>query len=526
MFHPRRDESRVILIGTATYQNYPDIQAVRNNLQVMREVLSQAEVGGFDERHCHGMTDFQSPERLAEHLQSVAAEATDILVVYLSGIGVAARDGELWFALQRTNPKNLHYTALPLTLVQEGMKSSPARIKILIVECSHSGRALHRSTVHDSISHIVPGKDRETDTYVLTACSEKDITWHLDDDELTPFTAALTQLLREPHKDHPDGLPVGAIFELLRQKMLALGLPEPQQHGEYLVRDLVLVGNSGRPSVDGADLTGGPSGGTGQLPWVSGTTSEPAVPPPENQEEALTKLLDKARHVAGAASRVGDEAESESQDCRDPTPVYLELDTIITEMLRLAGPEHEKIMEVRDLQGSWYARAGRLPDARMLHERLLETRQARLGLQHADVLTTRHHLANVIGLMGDQREAVERLQVLVDDRREVLGEAHPDTLTSTAALAHWTGKTGNPVSAAQMYGSLYDHYAWQHGTQALLTLRVQEELVTWLDIAGNVADALEACDKLIEAWRASGRPNPAKFQEKRDSLARKVQDER
>lgn len=58
----------------------------------------------------------------------------------------------------------------------------------------------------------------------------------------------------------------------------------------------------------------------------------------------------------------------------------------------------------------------------------------RLGDQHPETLTTRKHLADIIGERGDHAAAETEYLAVLAARRRILGEDHPDTHETTKAL--------------------------------------------------------------------------------------------
>ncbi|MFD0522893.1 tetratricopeptide repeat protein [Paractinoplanes durhamensis] len=73
---------------------------------------------------------------------------------------------------------------------------------------------------------------------------------------------------------------------------------------------------------------------------------------------------------------------------------------------------------------------------------LLTDRLRVLGPDHPHTLTTRHSLANWRGAAGNPAVAVTALEQLLIDQLRVLGPNHPDTLATGQSLANWRGAAG------------------------------------------------------------------------------------
>jgi hypothetical protein len=76
-------------------------------------------------------------------------------------------------------------------------------------------------------------------------------------------------------------------------------------------------------------------------------------------------------------------------------------------------------------------------------EQLLTDRLRVLGPDHPNTLTTRHNLARWRGQAGDPAGAATAFEQLLTDRLRVLGPDHPDTLTTRHNLANWRSKAND-----------------------------------------------------------------------------------
>jgi len=65
-----------------------------------------------------------------------------------------------------------------------------------------------------------------------------------------------------------------------------------------------------------------------------------------------------------------------------------------------------------------------------------------LGPDHPDTLTTRNNLAEYRAQAGDPESALATFRELVGDQIRVLGPDHPDTLTTQRAITHWQRRAG------------------------------------------------------------------------------------
>ncbi len=67
-----------------------------------------------------------------------------------------------------------------------------------------------------------------------------------------------------------------------------------------------------------------------------------------------------------------------------------------------------------------------------------------LGPDHPHTLTTRNNLASWLGRAGRVEAAVQQFELLLTDRLRVLGPDHPHTLTTRNNLAFWRKRGQEP----------------------------------------------------------------------------------
>jgi Tetratricopeptide repeat/Caspase domain len=527
--YPQRDGSRAILIGTDLYDHYEPLPAVGNNLDTIRSVLISARRGGFLSEHCHMISNPLVPEELATHIAEVACQATDVLFVYCSGHGIVDGQGQLQLALQRTGPRNLHYTALPIGLLKEAIGNSPALIKVLIVECCYSGLAIAMSDASD----LLQQQTAIEGVYTLTSSSKYDISLAPPGEKFTAFGGALVRLLGEPPADYPAGLTLHEMYRLLKQELEGKGYPSPQQSAGNNAGDLILAG-----------LGNGDDGGN-EMPLVLIAPSADDAPGAAEEEQGsdLVRLLRHAESldtetesltVAEIDQRLSEllleakQMQNDDENDERPTNVLAELGRIVTEMIRIGGNEHELVLAARDVESFRRAKAGRSDEARDMLERVLRVREQNHGSEHPEVLRTRHNLAHIIGVTGDADEATSRLQQLVEDRERILGRDHPDTQLSMDLLAYWSGMSGHPEKAVEIYRGLLSDYGWLYGSTHRRTLDVQEKLAFWAGRAGDAALARDTYDELSMNWASVPDPgdwNGERARKNRDYWSARVQNE-
>ncbi|MFC9236306.1 caspase family protein [Streptomyces decoyicus] len=141
--------SRAVLIGTGDHaegSGLPPLPAIRANLDDLREALTAPTTGVLPPEHCVTVADPATGTEAGSALARVAQEATDLLLVYYGGHGLVDDRGRLHLALPRTEATQPRWSALPFETLREELADSPAAIRVLILDCCFSGRAIEAMT--------------------------------------------------------------------------------------------------------------------------------------------------------------------------------------------------------------------------------------------------------------------------------------------------------------------------------------------------------------------------------------------
>jgi molecular chaperone DnaK len=255
MRRPDGASSRIVLVGTATYgadASLPDLPSVRNNLTDLVSTLSQSAHGWFRPEHCEVVTDPATAEDVVHHLTRIAPQAEDLLLVYYAGHGLLDSRGNLYLGLSKTRRNLLRYTAMPFDGVREIVGESPARNRVVFLDCCFSGRAIDVMAPDD----VVMDQTQITGSYTLTATASGVTALAPSGERNTAFTGELLRLLQEGDPRAPENLTLDHVYRSLYRGLLSRGLPEPRRQGTDTVEDLVLAQNLGYRPVSGDAASG------------------------------------------------------------------------------------------------------------------------------------------------------------------------------------------------------------------------------------------------------------------------------
>jgi ABC-type branched-subunit amino acid transport system substrate-binding protein len=203
------------------------------------------------------------PFGVGEALAEETRRAEDALLIYFCGHGLVSLDGTLYLATAATDsrPGYLTHTAVAYAQVRDAVLESPARVKIVILDCCYSGRAF--ATLGDTAGPEATGLSRIHGGYVLTAAGANEAALAPPGEQHTAFGGALIRLLTEGDPDGPQELTLQHVYAHLREMLPARGFPRPRRLATEAADGFVLAINPAFRLTD-ADLGTEPAGTGGE----------------------------------------------------------------------------------------------------------------------------------------------------------------------------------------------------------------------------------------------------------------------
>jgi len=222
---PDGANSRAVLIGTATYEHFPDVPAIRNNLRDLQSSLVRHT--GLPLEHCRTVLDPRDQVVVGGEVEEATRAATDLLLIYYSGHGLVASDGLLHLAHTRTSQALAHWSGIPFKHLHHAIQVSRAKKKVLILDCCFSGRA---AVLAGEESNIL-GQVTANGTFTLTSSPANEPSLSFDGHGYTAFTGALLRLLDNGSPRAGEMLTLRDLHVELLHHAQANHLPEPKRLG-------------------------------------------------------------------------------------------------------------------------------------------------------------------------------------------------------------------------------------------------------------------------------------------------------
>src|SRR6476660_3455767 len=120
----------------------------------------------------------------------------------------------------------LPWTAIPIAAMKQVIAESPAKNRILILDCCFSGRAIETMTEMQS---ALASQIDVAGAYTLTSAPPNSTSLAPARSVYTAFTGELIRILKAGVPGEPELLTLGTVYRILRANLAARGLPLPQQ---------------------------------------------------------------------------------------------------------------------------------------------------------------------------------------------------------------------------------------------------------------------------------------------------------
>jgi hypothetical protein len=304
--------SRAVLIGVSAYEyaEFPPIRAARNSLQTMRSLLADPALCGWPADQITVLANPISAADLAASIADLAENTAEVLLLYYVGHGVLSARGELCLTVTSTRPYRPKISGLPWDTVADVLRSSPASVRLAILDCCFAGQAIEALSGDGDpgladIAHV-------EGVYTLTATTRNRAA-HVpppgqQDAACTSFTGELHDLIRRGIPGKAPRLTFSDIYPVLRQRLQGKGLPAPGQRGTDAVGQFSFTANAAiptgpsatdHPAEDGDDGTPGDPDAQAGPPGRSRYAS--IVTDALRAAHSITSERSKARALAAVA---------------------------------------------------------------------------------------------------------------------------------------------------------------------------------------------------------------------------------
>ena len=164
------------------------------------------------------------------------------------------------------------------------------------------------------------------------------------------------------------------------------------------------------------------------------------------------------------------------------------------------GAEHPDTLTSVSQLGSVLESQGKYKEAEAMHRRALEGYEKVLGPEHPDTLTSVSQLGSVLESQGKYEEAEAMYQRALEGREKVLGPEHPYTLISVSQLGSVLSRQGKYKEAEAMHRRALEGYEKVLGPEHPDTLTSVSNLGSVLESQGKYKEAEAMHRRALEGY--------------------------
>jgi hypothetical protein len=227
-------ETRIVLIGTSTFadKTLPAIPHATRNLDHLSRLFKDPDICGLEDNCIKRIDDPKSIEEITEVVANFGKEATNTFLVYYVGHGLYGNHlSPLYLTTTKTTEDGKSYNGVPTNLVKDAIKNSPARTRILILDCCYSGKALE-GAMDGAPSPEKAAKPTivQDGTYGIAAVPADHRALAPPGETLTRFTGALVDVLQHGLDVQDKSLTLDTVFKAVEEKVRSKGDAAPPKH--------------------------------------------------------------------------------------------------------------------------------------------------------------------------------------------------------------------------------------------------------------------------------------------------------
>ncbi|KAI5816861.1 hypothetical protein BZA77DRAFT_44879 [Pyronema omphalodes] len=236
---------------------------------------------------------------------------------------------------------------------------------------------------------------------------------------------------------------------------------------------------------------------------------------PESEYENWTAWRVYLPHVISVLDNLGEDSEASADLCMKAGKHFRKALGWYSESLklhnrarklydRLLGEESTKTLMAMHSVGCMLRLSGRLKEAQVLEENVLEARRRTLGDEHSETLDIMYNLAITYRQLGGRLKEVQELEEKVlEVWRRTLGKDHPKTLDAMQSLAvTYKDQGGRLKEVQELEEKVLEVRRRTLGEEHPKTLDAMQSLaVTYKDQGGRLKEVQELEEKVLEVRR-------------------------
>ena len=221
-------KATVILVGASRFprdrESLHDLPGVIANIIDFERLLLDQRYIGVDGDKVIRILDEEPPHVILERIADLAADAPETLVLYYAGHGILADNGELLLTGMQSTYRHAASNSVRWEALKSIILKSPAKRKIIILDCCFSGHAIAMGVDET----VILGQLETSGTVVMTASPKNSIALAPGKARRTTFTDCLLSAIESGIPEAGATLDIEELFAECKRRMQALQAPQPQ----------------------------------------------------------------------------------------------------------------------------------------------------------------------------------------------------------------------------------------------------------------------------------------------------------
>lgn len=216
--------TKAVFIGTSTSpndeENLPPLPHVVNNISDLIRLFKDPDVIGLDDSSIVKILDEDEATAVLGKVVDAARAATDTLLVYYAGHGLYGDAKEpLYLVAKNSTSEKKAFNAIPMSKLRQAITESPARRRILILDCCYSGSVFAGAMASNNVEDAIKQSISLEGTYGVAAAPANHKALAPPGKRLTAFTEQLVDVLDNGLPDKGSTLTLGDVFGEVRARL-------------------------------------------------------------------------------------------------------------------------------------------------------------------------------------------------------------------------------------------------------------------------------------------------------------------
>ena len=215
---------RAVLIATTKSEkdeeNLPELQSAENSVLQLEQIMSDPDIIGLRNIEILTIINNKEASSILSDIAKMAKEARDTFIVYYVGHGLLGdEDDNLYLCSTQTTDEGRSFNGIPISRVRKIIAKSPARRRILFLDCCFAGAGISGTMTTEKTDSKVKEALDIKGTFAVAAVPDNRKALAPPEDEVTKFTGTLLEVLESGIDNKDEFLTLEQVFTEVRARI-------------------------------------------------------------------------------------------------------------------------------------------------------------------------------------------------------------------------------------------------------------------------------------------------------------------